>query len=175
MINENEKMLKRLNELSDALIILLCFPVAFWLRFYVLPGGEINFPLRDYMMLAVLYSLLQVFTFAAVGLYRPYWRTRLRTELPRLWTACFVNLAMLMSLLFLQHWDNYSRQTIAIFFLFSVFLLSAKRYLLRRLLRRARRHGRQLKHVVLVGDSAHARRISRMFKSDRDMGFVLDG
>ena len=175
MINENEKMLKRLNELSDILIVLLCFFLAFWLRFYVLPGGQINFPLDRYMLLAALHSLLQVFTFAAFGLYRPYWRTRLRTELPRLWMACLIDLAFLMSLLFLRHWDNYSRQTIAIFFLLSAFALSAKRYLLRRLLRRARRHGHHLKHVVLVGDSVHAHRISRQFKADRDMGFVLDG
>ncbi len=42
MIRENQKILNFINVISDGLILLLALPIAFWLRFYVLPGGIIH-------------------------------------------------------------------------------------------------------------------------------------
>ena len=44
MIKENQVLLNRLNVISDGLIIFFTLPIAFWLRFYVLPGGVISVP-----------------------------------------------------------------------------------------------------------------------------------
>ena len=175
MIKENQTLLNRLNVISDGVIVLLMFPVAFWLRFYVLPSGEISIPFNAYVTMGVVYMLVQLFTFAAFGLYQSFRHTRLKIELPRLWMACLLDLVLLLSWLFLNHWDHYSRQTIAIFFVLSTGFLSTKRYVLRRLLRYYRQKGFNIKHVVLVGSSAMAHRYSREIREDRELGYHLAG
>lgn len=175
MIKENQRLLNRLNVLSDAMIVYASFPLAFWLRFFVLPGGKISIPLRSYLLLGAAFMLVQLFTFAAFSMYQSFRKTRLKIELPRLWIACALDLALLLSWLYLRHWDHYSRETIAIFFLISTGALSAKRYVLRKTLRRLRQKGYNLKHVVLIGDSAMAMRIAQELRTDTELGYVLDG
>ena len=175
MIKENQLILNRLNVVSDGAIVLLSFPLAFWLRFYVLPDGRISIPFNSYLTMGVIYMLVQLFTFAAFGMYQSFRHTRLRIELPRLWMACFLDLALLLSWLFLQHWDHYSRETIAIFFVLSTGALSAKRYVLRRLLRHYRQKGFNIKHVIMIGSGAMAHRYSDEIREDRELGYHLVG
>ena len=40
MIRQNQRLLNHLNVVSDGLIVYAMLPLAFWLRFYVLPGGQ---------------------------------------------------------------------------------------------------------------------------------------
>ena len=40
MIRENQNLLNAINIISDGIITYLMLPLAFWLRFYVLPGGK---------------------------------------------------------------------------------------------------------------------------------------
>ena len=46
-------------------IVYFTLPVAFWLRFFVLPGGTISVPLRDYMIIGLPLSGVYLFTFAS--------------------------------------------------------------------------------------------------------------
>lgn len=171
MIKENQQLLNRLNVLSDGLIIYLMLPLAFWLRFYVLPGGIINVPLRRYLVLGVFFTLIQLFTYASFGLYQSFRHIRLRRELGQLWAASLLDLALLMSWLFLQHEDDYSRQMLAIFFVLSVGMLSAKRIILRRGLRYFRQNGYNLKHVLIVGGGELARSYLEEIRRDRELGY----
>ena len=118
MIKENEKLFGQLNVITDGIITYLMLPLAFWLRFYVLPGGEIAVPLQYYMVLGVFFTLVQLFVFAAFGLYQTR-HVRLRTELPKLAAASMLNLLLLLGWLFLEHANNYSRQALFIFFILS--------------------------------------------------------
>ena len=67
MIKENQRLLNQLNVASDGLLVYLLLPVAYWLRFNVLPGGVVNVPLREYMLLDLPITLLFLFSFAAFG------------------------------------------------------------------------------------------------------------
>ena len=87
MIKENQQLLNRLHVISDGVILYLALPVAFWLRFYILPGGFITVPLSQYMILGVLLVAVQLFVYAAFGLYQSFRKVRLRRELERLWLA----------------------------------------------------------------------------------------
>ncbi|MCR5663645.1 MAG: undecaprenyl-phosphate glucose phosphotransferase [Oscillospiraceae bacterium] len=175
MIKENQQLLNRLNVLSDAAMIFLTFPAAFWLRFYVLPNGVISVPMSSYYWTGAAYTLLQLFTFAAFGLYRSFRHVRLRRELPLLWAACLLDLAIMLSWLFLSHADHYSREALGVAFLLALLLLSGKRYILRKTLRRLRQKGYNLKHVVLIGDSPMARRYADEIENDRELGYHLLG
>ena len=87
MIRENQQLLNRLNVVSDGVLIYLMLPVAYWLRFYVLRGGIVTEPLSSYLRIGVVFTLVQLFTYAAFRLYQGGRQTRLMTELRRLLLA----------------------------------------------------------------------------------------
>ena len=170
MIKENQQFLNRLNTLTDALIIWLMIPVAFWIR-YILQNGVVNVTLREYMILGFFYTVVQIIIFYAVGLYRPYRHVPLRRELIRLLAACALGFVLLLSWLSLRHMDNYSRQMLLIFFLLSFLLLSLKRIFLRRILKYYRAKGYNLKHILLVGSGNLAKSYLEKIETELDMGY----
>ena len=104
MIRENQQLLNRLHVLTDGIILFLSLPAAFWVRFYLLPGGVISVPLKQYMLLDVFLTLALLFTYAAFGLYQSFRKTPLRKELLALWSASLLDMVVLLSFLFVQHW-----------------------------------------------------------------------
>ena len=83
MIKENQRLLNRLHVLTDGAILYLTLPIAFWVRFYVLPGGIVSVPLSQYLILGVVITAAQLFACAALGLYQSFRKVRLRRELGR--------------------------------------------------------------------------------------------
>ena len=89
MIRENQQLLNRLHVLTDGIILYAALPAAFWIRFYLLPGGFISVPLSRYMAIGLFLTGAYLFTYAAFGLYQSFRRARLRRELEKLWTWRF--------------------------------------------------------------------------------------
>ncbi len=170
MIKENQQLLNRINTLTDALIIYLMIPVSFWIRF-TLQQGVINVTLRDYMIMGLFYTVVQIILFYVLGLYRPYRHTRLRRELSRLLFACVLGFALSISWLSLRHMDDYSRQMLIIFFLLSFLFLSMKRIILRQTLWRMRAKGYNLKHVLLIGNGNLAKNYLDKIETELNMGY----
>lgn len=175
MIRENQRMLNYLNVLSDGLIIFLMLPVSFWLWFYVLPWGVISVPFPQYIALDVVLTLVQLFTYAAFGLYRSFRGVSLVRELSKLWVASLLDMTLLLSVLFIQHREHYSRMTMALFFMLSVGALSCKRVVLRKTLRYLRKNGYNQKHVVLLGSGEIAKSYLQALKKERDLGYHVVG
>lgn len=175
MIRENQRLFNQINVVTDALILLLSLPVAFWLRFDVLPNGYPTVPLVDYLKINLWLTVLHLLLFAAFGLYRSFRRTPLRQELPRLWEACLISMAVLFSWLFVGWGIHYSRLTWTFYFLLSVTALTAKRILLRSVLRRFRRKGFNQKQVLLIGSGPMAQRYLRELTADPSLGYRVFG
>lgn len=171
MIRENQKLLNQINVATDAVILLLALPAAFWLRFYVLPGGIATVPLADYLLLDVVFMLTHLVCFASLGLYASFRRTSLAKELLLLWFAGILNMTVLLSALFLFWEMHYSRLTLALYFILSVGALSGKRVLLRLYLRRLRRAGYNQKHVVILGMGKTARDYLNAIRTQRGLGY----
>ena len=174
MIRENQRTLNQLHILSDGLILFLSFPIAYWVRFYIL-SGEKNLPLSRYLLLAAAYTAAQLFTYAAFGLYQSFRRRELRDELIRLWEATALDTVVLQSLLFLSWGVHYSRVALGLVFLLSVVVLSVKRYLLRKMLRRLRQAGYNQKHILLVGNGHLAAKYLNEIRMDRELGYHAMG
>lgn len=170
MIKENQKVLNRLHVISDGLIVFLSFPLAYWIR-YVLLAGERGVTLSRYMLLALGYTAAQLFTYAAFGLYQSFRQLRLRHELARLWEASMLDFALLQSLLFLSWGIHYSRLALGIAFALSVGVLSLKRFVLRRFLRRFRQAGYNLKNVLIVGNGHLAAKYINEIRRDKELGY----
>jgi len=175
MIKENQKLLNYLNILSDGLIVYLSLPLAFYVRFYILPGGVVTVPLVRYLRLGVLLTAAQLFTYAAFGLYRSFRHTRLRRELSLLFRASALDFSLLLSGLFLLHGTHYSRWTLAVFFALSFSFLGLKRVILRRTLRIFRQKGYNQKHVLILGGGKTALAYLRAIETERELGYRCIG
>lgn len=175
MIRENQKLLNQLNVVSDGILSYLMLPLAFWLRFFVLPGGKASIPLANYLRLGVVIVLIQLFTNAALGLYETSRKTRIRSEVYTIFRTNLLNVLLVLGFLFIGHDEHYSRLTLALYFTLSTGVLGAKHIVLRKSLRALRRSGRNLKHVILVGSGAAAQKYLRELKTDRELGYAPVG
>lgn len=175
MIKENQKLFNRFNVLSDGILIFSMLPAAFWVRFYVLPGGVATVPLSKYLILDVLLTAVQLFIFASFGLYRSFRKTPLRKELAKLGQAGALDMILLLSFLFIGHGMHYSRWTLAIFFVLSMGALSIKRVVLRKILRYFRQRGFNQRHILILGSGSPAREYLRAVRADRELGYQLAG
>ena len=175
MIRENQQLLNRLNVISDGVLIYLMLPLAFWLRFYVLPGGVISKPLASYLTIGVVIALAQLFTYAAFGLYKSQRKVKLRNELSCLWRASLLDMLLLLGWLFVDHGEHYSRWTLAIFFGLSVGTLTLKRAVVRRMLWSVRRSGRNQKRVLVIGGGESAGKYLGVIQTDRELGYQAVG
>ncbi len=175
MIKENQRLLNRLHVLTDGAVLYLSLPVAFWIRFYLLPGGYISVPLPKYLALGTILTAVQLFVYAAFGLYQSFRKARLRRELERLWLAGALVLTLLLSFLFVQHYIDFSRLTLVIWFFLGAGILSCKRVVLRRGLRYFRRRGYNQKHILLIGGGEMARVYWDTVRADRELGYAVLG
>ena len=107
MIKENQQLLNRLHVLSDGVIVYLSLPAAFWIRFYLLPNGIITVPLPQYLALGTILTAVQLFAYAAFGLYQSFRKIRLRQELEKLWLAGVLVMGAMLSFLFVQHYIDF--------------------------------------------------------------------
>ncbi|MDE7261828.1 MAG: hypothetical protein K2N78_07190, partial [Oscillospiraceae bacterium] len=171
MIKKNQKLLNQFHVFTDAIILYCSLPAAFWIRFYILPGGTISVPMVYYLVLGIFLTAAQLITYAAFGLYRSFRRTNLRKELLKLWSASGLDMALLLSFLFVQHYINFSRGTLAIYFFLSVGAISCKRILMRNILRRFRQKGYNQKHVLLLGSGEMAQAYLEKIEEERELGY----
>ncbi len=175
MIRENQRLLNQVNVVSDGLLVYAMLPLAFWLRFYVLPGGVINITLREYLLLDFLITALFLFSFAAFGLYRSFRNNSLMDEVSRLLRAGTLDIMLILSVLFVQHDEHYSRWTLALFYVLVLAVLSLKRLALRRFLRSYRQQGYNQKHVLIVGSSNMAQNYLLAINKEKELGYSAMG
>ena len=175
MIRENQQLLNRWNVLSDGVLSYLMLPLAYWLRFYVMKDGIQSVPLADYLRLGIAFVVIQIFSFAAFGLYQLSRKTRIRDEVIKIMRASLLDMLLLLGWLFIGHSEHYSRWVLALYFALSTGALICKHVVARRLLRALRRSGRNLKHVILIGGGDAARKYLRELQSDRELGYQVTG
>ena len=175
MIKENQKLLNYLNVLSDAAIVFGMLPLAFWIRFCVMPDGVVVVPLRDYLQVGVVYTLLQMFTYGSFNLYQPFRHTRFRRELRRLLAASFICMALLQSWLFMGHYMYYSRLTLGIYGILYVGALGCKRIAVRKVLWKLRERDYNQKHVLLIGSGPAAMKYVQEVRRSPELGYKIIG
>ena len=174
MIKENQKLLNRLNIISDAVLVYLMLPLAYWIRFEVMNGIPLV-PLENYLRIGVGITLIQLFTYAALGIYQTNRIQRIRTEVTKLLEASLFDALLLMGWLFLDHGEHYSRWVLAIYFALSTGAVVCKHVVIRKTLRALRKSGRNLKHVLIIGGGRSAKRYLETIREDRELGFRAAG
>ena len=175
MIRENEKLYDRMNVLSDAVLIYMMLPLAYWLRFFVMTDGVATVPLYAYLRVGIGFTLVQLFTYAAFGVYRTTRNIRISTEIKLLLEASLLDMLLLLGWLFLRHNEHYSRGVLFLFFVVSTAAVVCKHTVVRKSLRALRKRGNNLKHVLVLGGGKAAERYLSIIGTDLELGYQAVG
>ncbi len=174
MIKENQKLFNQLNVLSDAAISIIAVVLSYLIVFYLLVF-ERNYPLIDYIKLALLFVPVQLFTFGCVGLYDSYRTSTFGKELMRIFEAFFIDGLIMIAMLYIVKIINFSRWALAIFLMLDVLMVAVKRLLLRKTLKRIRAKGYNKKYVILIGGGDTAAHYLNVIRCEKQMGFECAG
>ncbi|HEV8584478.1 MAG TPA: undecaprenyl-phosphate glucose phosphotransferase [Methylomirabilota bacterium] len=176
MLKAHSRLFKQLTFTADVVLISACWVLAYWLRFHVLPHGDVPPFFWDYALQLGPILLVWSFAFNAFDLYRP---RRLRTHRGEWWdiakasTLGAVVLITIMSFLFRGY--DYSRVVIGIFWASSIVAVTMWRVVFREALRVTRRHGYNVRYAVVVGDGETADEVFRVLKRRHDAGVEVLG
>ena len=152
--------------------------LAYFFKFYILSNGpglgvlsaEEYFSLLIYIV--PMYALLYYFC----SIYAPKRTVRMRFEVYGIIKANFIGIIALIIVLFMIIREfNYSRSVMLFFYIFNVGFTSAFRIVLRKGLRKIRKQGYNLKHILLVGYSRAAEEYIDRLMDNPQWGYVACG
>lgn len=174
MIKENQRLLNRMNVLTDAAAALAAVAAAYLIVFTLLDFDR-NYPLTDYLRLALIFIPVQLVTYACMGLYGSFRSKSFATELGRLFGAFILDGLALITLLYVVRIINFSRWALAVFLVLDLVIVTIKRFVLRKTLRKFRESGYNRKYVLIVGSGDAAREYLRTITEQRWLGFECAG
>ena len=178
MIKDNQKIFNRLMVIIDAAITAASFMLAYYFKFYVLENGPgIGvLPVINYLQLLLVIVPIYLLLYYECSIYAPKRTVRLRYEVYGIIKANSIGIMTLIIVLYLIVREiNYSRSVIAIFYFFNVSITSGFRFTLRKSLRKIRKQGYNLKHILLVGYSRAAEEYVDRILDNPQWGYVACG
>ena len=175
MIQKNQRLLNRLNALSDAGLVLLSYLLATWLWLDVINRDQVNLAhIRGLgsgaLLAAVIYAAWTVLLLWGFRVYRTSRTHQERLQAGRILAGNVIALLTAASVLYLFRLQEFSRGVLALYFIFSSTALIVKRAVVQAVLRCARSRGYNLKHMLVIGGGEMAQRYIRNVESSPWLG-----
>lgn len=175
LIKENQRTLNQLNGLTDVLMFFPAMIGAYFIRFILFQGESGHIGLPYYLWTVVVTIPIYWLLYSLMGLYDSFRSRNFLSEFSLLLRCNALIFGLTLAFLFIFKEFHLSRWTLFIFFLLSTCGIALKRWALRRLLRRLREEGYNLKHVLLIGNGEAARSYTDALEKDRSLGFCIAG
>ena len=150
MDSEKDYSLFLVKLVIDSLVILISWFAAYFLRFYVIPGGK-GEPLHIFAPMAALVLVLFLYFLNHNKLYRVSLNMSWQTEIQLLMFSAVQVFLTLTVILYYLYGKRVSRLTIATFMIIVCALLIIERVIVNRRLLRLRSEGKQVKLVLMIG------------------------
>ena len=176
MIKDNQRYFNRLHVLIDAIVIVLSYAFAFYIKF-------ISGLLESYLVLSVA-NYFEALIFVIPGylilnsLFHLYTSKRSSSrsdEFLNIIKANTVGMICFMVSLYVFKFIHYSREMILIFFVTNIILETFVRNIIRYFLHLMRSKGYNKKYVLLVGYSRAAEEYIDRIQSNPQWGYVVRG
>ncbi len=179
MLQEQSRLFQQLLFATDMVVTGLCWIAAYFLRFEVLDTWPRALPewlpLSRYLAFLPWIVIVAAAVFWASGLYEPNRAQRLIRLVFSVGKAVGISLIVLMAF-FSMYRDFYvSRLTIILFAMLTPLAMTALRLVLYVLVRRARKQGRYVRRVLIVGAGMAGRRLAQSFEAYPWMGLSVVG
>jgi len=164
----------------DALASNLAMIAAYFLRFAVevIPVTKGTQQISVYTQLLPLVTLIFPVAFAVQGLYRVRPTRAKSEEFFAVAIGCLVGTVVLSGILLWIRPGNqvlYSRATLGIFLVCAILFVIAGRALVRRVVERLHRSGRNVERVLIAGNGELARAVVERINAHRELGFRIVG
>lgn len=182
MIKDNQQHFNRLQVVMDAVVVIVSYAFAWWLKFssgFVDKAiGVLSF--EFYMRALILIVPLYILLYYAFNLYTPKRVQGRRLEFSNIVLANTVGLLILMAGFFLalsysEQLKNFSRSMFIYFFMINIVLEEIERLMIRAFLRSIRKNGYNQKHILLVGYSKAAEQYIDRIKQNPQWGYNIRG
>lgn len=186
MIKENQRLLNIIHLIIDALIIVFSFMLAYFLRFDVkhsplilmnlidLPRGR-YLEFGEYMEMLVFLVPFYIVSYYIFNLYNPKRTSSRRSELWALIKANAIGLVYCTTVLYFMNLNYYARLFLGIFFVANIIFDFLFRHIVAKILKRMRRRGKNLKHVLLVGYGRASESYIDRLNANPDWGYYIHG
>jgi Undecaprenyl-phosphate glucose phosphotransferase len=176
MLKKHNEFFKSLMRLNDLLFISLAWWLAYALRFYTnLFGKPESYVFRHYVIAWLLILPVWATVFELLEYYRPRRLSTYRREIVDLMKCSLLALLIFLAMLFLIREIVLSRVVVVLFWFCTLIFLNFSHIALREGLRFLRYRGFNLRHSVVVGTGAQARRLLQKLKAYRHLGYNIVG
>ena len=176
MIKDNQRYLNRIHVLLDALVTIVSYIAAWWLRIVVFqkPGEGVLAPEAYFVaLIALVPGYLAMYT--ALNLYKSKRYSSAKREFFDIVKANLIGLLIFFVALYIINEPDFSRSVIFIFFVINVGLTILVRNTIRVFLRQIRKKGYNVKYIVLVGYSRAAEEYIDRIIANPQWGYVVRG
>lgn len=177
MLKRHSQFLESLMLLADLLAISASWLGSYYLRFYwgPIPVYRGIPDARPYLLLLGLIAIVWAVAFKAFGLYRPRRISSRLAEVRDIAKACTLAVLILVAATFFLKPFEFSRLAILYFWVFSILSVSFVRNSFREVLRFLRRRGYNLRHILIVGEGALARKLVERIYARPELGLRIVG
>lgn len=177
MIKENQKLLNRLQVVLDGMTIVASYMLAWYIRFRtgIFEQDPWTLSLEKYMQLMLLIVPGFLILYYAFRLYEPKRVLGRRLEAWRVIQANVLGVMILILLLYLVKQFDISRNMLFVFACVNIFMGVLERNVVRYILRRMRKKGYNLKHIILVGYSRAAEQYIDRIMVNPEWGYYVRG
>lgn len=182
MIKNNQQHFNRLHVVFDAIVVVLSYAFAWWLKFASgIVDREIGvLSFEFYMKALILIVPLYLFLYYAFNLYAPKRVQGRRLELSNIIMANTIGILIVFAGFFLvlsysEDAKNFSRSMFVYFYVLNIVFEEIERLFIRAFLRSIRRRGYNQKHILLVGYSKAAEQYIDRIKQNPQWGYDVQG
>ena len=175
MIKRNQTYINRINAFIDFLLVFFSYLFSAWFRLYVLHGSMKNKGLSRPMILASLcYAAGLLIMLSILGFYSSTRVKKIFWKLKTLFLSTTISIFIVTALIFVLKIEDISRGIIALFYVTTLFLLSAKQLLTRAVLNQIRSSGYNIKHELLIGSGRLAKQYQEDIGNEPELGIKID-
>ncbi len=181
MIKDNQKMFNRLHVVLDALVIILTYTFAWFLKFRsgiepFYTGADVG-ALSTQTYFTAIYLIVPgyLFLYYLFNMYTAKRASSVRREIYNVIRANTVGFVLFLGALFVIHLDDFSRTMMMYFYVLNIICDSAIRLAIRKWLQALREKGYNIKYILLVGYSRAAELYIDKIKQNPQWGYVVRG
>jgi len=158
----------------DSVIIISTWMLAYFIRFHILQGAQSGL-MPIFIKIAPFLALITIYSLNKADLYKSMRFSSRFKEVYSVIRANTLAVIFLIIILYFSGQNRISRATIVLYFAISTIVLTGTRIFIRNLLRNLRRKGRNLRHVLLIGNGSSLLDYINTAKKFKDSGINFMG
>jgi len=177
MIKDNQKYFNRLHVIFDALIVAGSYSLGYFLKFEGPFADRSTLAYMPEFYFSVLYFLIPgyLIIYYMNRMYAPKRTQRLEAELAKVIESNVIGAIAFMVCITAFKITDFSRGLIALFCIFNTIFAFLERCIIRTVLRKIRRKGYNLKHILIVGYSRAAEEYIDRINDNPQWGYMIRG